>query len=67
MTISEVSTEDRRRAFHKLIISDTLSHLWQRLRSLIPKILSGHQTMADHSLLSKDQIELMDMIEGWML
>lgn len=37
MTISEVSTEDRRNAFYELISKDNLSPLWQRLHSLVPK------------------------------
>ena len=37
MTISEVSTEDRRNAFYELISKDNLAPLWQRLHSLVPK------------------------------
>ena len=41
MTISEVSTEDRRNAFYELIRKDNLAPLWQRLHSLVPKITAS--------------------------
>ncbi|AIO35083.1 gentisate 1,2-dioxygenase [Burkholderia cenocepacia] len=37
MTISEVSTEDRRKAFYELIRKDNLYPLWERLHSLVPR------------------------------